>query len=168
MNGGFPAAEPGASSRSSTRTDYLLNDRARTAGVVYFTGAGQSLDARRNVHGHPRQRAPLQLAFASVYPDPDVDTETLHGLSRRPGTFERARRGLEADEEPVAGRVDLDAFAPQDLGTHGIVMLREHSPPAAITQAPGMLGGTDDVGEEQRGENALHLARLASDASKNR
>jgi len=37
-------------------------------------------------------------------------------------------------------------------------MLREHGPPAAITQAAGMLGGPDDVGEEQRGENALHLA----------
>jgi hypothetical protein len=60
---------------------------------------------------------------------------TLHGLSRRPGTFERARRGIEAYKEPVASRVDLDAFAPRDLGTHGIVMLREHGPPAAITQA---------------------------------
>src|SRR2546427_6882508 len=37
-------------------------------------------------------------------------------------------------------------------------MPREQSLPAAITQAPGMVGGTDDVGEEQRCENALHLA----------
>jgi hypothetical protein len=94
-------------------------------------GPGESLDSRRDVHRHPRQRAPLQLAFASVYTDPDVDTETLHGLSRRPGTFERARRGIEADKEPVARRVDLGAFASQDLGTYGIVMLREDSPPAA-------------------------------------
>jgi hypothetical protein len=35
-------------------------------------------------------------------------------------------------------------------------MLLEHNPPAAIAQRWGMLGGTDDVGQEQRGENALH------------
>src|SRR4030095_7215502 len=147
----------------------ILKERIRSDDdVLHRTGhqdvtrAGQSLDARGDVHRHPRQRASLQLAFARVYPDPDVDTEALHGLSRRPGTVERARRGIEAYKEPVAGGVDLDAFAPRDLGTHGIVMLREHGPPAAITQAPGMLGGPDDVGEEQRCEDALHLAHRLS------
>src|SRR6266540_4798098 len=128
------------------------------AGHQDVTWAGKPLDARRNVHCHPRQRAPLQFALASVYTDPDFDTETLHGLSRRPRTFERPRRRLEADKEPIAGRVDLSTFAPQDFGTHCIVMLREQSPPAAITQALRMLGGPDDVGEELRCENAFHLA----------
>jgi hypothetical protein len=59
-------------------------------------------------------------------------------------------------KNPSPRRVDLGAFAPQDFGAHGIVMLLEHNPPAAIAQRWGMLGGTDDVGQEQRGENALH------------
>ena len=125
------------------------DDVLHRAGHQDVTRAGKSLDSRRDVHRHPRQRAPLQLAFARVYTGPDVDTETLHGFSRCPGTFESARRGIEADKEPVASRIDLGAFAPRDLGTHGRVMLREHSPPAGIAQTPGMLGGPDDVGEEQ-------------------
>src|SRR6266851_2147670 len=93
------------------------DDVLHRAGHQDVTRAGESLDSLRDVHRHPGQRAPLPVAFASVYADPDVDAETLHRLSRCPGTVERARRGIEADKEPVASRVDLGAFAPRDLGT---------------------------------------------------
>jgi hypothetical protein len=154
------------SSKARVRSD---DDVLHRAGHQDVTRAGESLDARRDVHRHPRQRAPLQLAFASVDTGPDVDTEALHGLSRRPGTFERARRGFEADKESVPSGVDLDAFAPRDLGTHCQVMLREHGAPAGIAQPAGMLGGADDVGEEQRGEEcASPRSPSVSDASMSR
>src|SRR5260370_18657983 len=80
------------------------DDVLHRAGHQDVTRAGESLDSRRNVHRHPGQRAPLPLAFASVYADPDVDAETLHGLSRRPAPLQRARWGIEADTQPAAIR----------------------------------------------------------------
>jgi hypothetical protein len=48
------------------------------------TSADQSLDARRDVHCHPLQRAPFQLTFAGVDTGPNFNTETPHGLSLLP------------------------------------------------------------------------------------
>ena len=53
---------------------------------------------------------------------------------------------------------DLPATEPRQALAHDRVMVAEQRSPAAVAQLGGMLGGRDDVREENRREDAVGLA----------
>jgi hypothetical protein len=64
-------------------------------------------------------------------------------------------RPIERREEPVAGRVELAAAEAAELAADGRVMPLEQRTPARVAQQGCDPGRADDVGEEDRCEDAL-------------
>src|SRR5262245_15565317 len=77
------------------------------------------------------------------------------------GAADRPGRTIERGEKPVARRIDLPAAKTLELLAHEDVMLGEDLAPPPVAQGRRLLGGTDDVGEEDRGEYAGRLGDVS-------
>ena len=86
-----------------------------------------------------------------------VEAELANGFRDRAGAADRARRTVEAGEESVAGRVDLDAAMAHQLLAHELMMLLQHVSPTAVTERGGTLARADDVGEQNGREHAVRF-----------
>ena len=124
--------------------------------------AGGRHDAGRGRHGDSADLGPDLLDLADVQAGPDFDAECPHGLD----CVECAGRGLgrsvEDREEPVAGRVHLAAAVAPQRRANDAVMLLDEVAPTPVTELSGKLGRTDDVREQDGGEEALGLALPAA------
>src|SRR5262245_54024320 len=77
------------------------------------------------------------------------------------GAADRPSRAIERGEKPVARRIDLPAAKTLELLANEDVMLGEELAPPPVAQRRRLLGGTDDVGEEHRGEYAVRLGDVS-------
>ena len=105
----------------------------------------------------PRTFVAVELALAGVDARTDVDAELPQRVADRERAADGARRTVERGEEPVAGGVDLAAAKPLELAPNRGVVRAEELAPAAIAELHGPLRRADDVGEENRGEDAVGL-----------
>ena len=78
----------------------------------------------------------------------------------RVGAPHRTRRPVETREEAVTGRVDLASAKADELLPDERVMSLNQIAPARVSQFRCALRGADDVGEEQRREDAIGLGWL--------
>src|SRR5215213_4173722 len=120
-------------------------------------------DARAHVDGEARRLAVDQLALAGVDPGAHVETESLRALDELQRAPDRPRGAVEAGEEAVSGGVDFRAAVALQLPADERPLLREQLAPAPVAELGGSLGRADEIGEEERGENAVrNVARRGS------
>ena len=119
---------------------------------------GQRRDPRTDVHRHAGNivfRGAAHLDLAGVNADPHLDAQYPHRVDDVVGTRERGARAGERGDEPVAGGVDFaSAESLQFVANDGVVVV-QHVAPAPVPEQRGAFGGTDDVGEHDRGQQAL-------------
>jgi len=78
----------------------------------------------------------------------------------------RTARAVEGCEEAVAGMVDFPAAELPEQTTHGLIVLAAKGSPADVSEFCQALGGTDEIGEEdrRRGPRRSKTTRRAKDA----
>ena len=103
------------------------------------------------------------LALSGVKSHIEIDPELPGGITYGSGTMDRPRGTVERGDEAVAGGLDLLSSEPANLAPNSAIMLVEQRSPPLVTQGEGPFGGPDDVGEQNRREDAfdLHLGALA-------
>ena len=89
------------------------------------------------MHGNAGDLAVDDLALSGVDTGSHLDSEFPHRLDDRARTRDRACGAVEASEESVAGRVDLDTTETEKLAPYGRMVLREQLAPAAIAELGG-------------------------------
>ena len=75
------------------------------------------------------------LAFTRVYARPNFEVELPRRLDYCACTRDRSPRPVEATEEPISRRVDLDSSIAVEITTDDPVVLFEHLAPASIPTA---------------------------------
>jgi hypothetical protein len=122
-----------------------IPDRARGE---HFARTRERRDPRRRMDGDSAYVVTAALDLPEV--DSAADSEVQ--LPDRPadgvGAGKRASRGIEEDEEPVTGGVDLLSAIAADLAAHVLMVPLEKLAPAMVAEIDGALSGTHDVGEE--------------------
>src|SRR5918992_1227765 len=115
----------------------------------------------------PALRDALQLTLAAILEGDaragtDLDAERRDGIGQRHRAPDGAGRRLEGREEAVPGRLDLAPPKALQLGADEPVVLVEEIPPPPVAHRGGEGRGLDDVGEQQRGEDAIWIGARAS------
>jgi hypothetical protein len=101
--------------------------------------------SRSDVDGQPGDLLPDALALAGVDPRPHLETELGNPLHDLAGTGDRPRGPVEAREEPVPGRVDLDSAEALELTADGRVVLLEQLSPGAVAKLHRPFGRADQI-----------------------
>ena len=104
----------------------------------------------------PRDRR-SDLALAGMQPDPKLDPKVLGGVHERPRTADGSGGSVEADDEAIAGGVDLSAPKAPELVTDHPIMGVEQGPPALIAERRRTFGRGGDIREQHGGEDAFDL-----------
>src|SRR5689334_22661726 len=86
---------------------------------------------------------------------PDLQSDGPQRLAQRGSGLDGAGGSIEGREKAVTRRVELPATEPRELPPDDGVVLRQKLSPRRIAEAGGKLGRTDDVGEEDRGEDPV-------------
>src|SRR2546423_484745 len=136
------------------RTGHQVLDRARGE---HLTGAGQSSNARADVHGKAADVVAHPLALTGVDAGSDVEVGLEEPIADGDGAADSARGPIEGGQEPIAGGADLLSAKSRELATYQRVMLLEEVAPGMVTERCRALGGADDVGKEDGGEHPIGL-----------
>ena len=106
------------------------------------------------VHRDSPDLAVVSDALPGVEPSSSLQSELSERIRDRGGASDRRRRRVEGREEPVAGIIDL-ASTPsiEQIADPGVVGLQEQGPPA-VTERCRQPSRADQVGEEQRDQDA--------------
>jgi hypothetical protein len=107
------------------------------------------------MHGDPPHLWPDDLDLAHVDAGTDLDAHPVQSLHQIFGAVDGPGGLVERREKAVAGGVNLPTpVAFQNLPHEGVVLGQEMTP-AAITELRREIGGSDDVGEHHRSQEAL-------------
>jgi hypothetical protein len=112
------------------------------------------------MHRDSPNLAVVSDALPGVEPSSGLQSELSERNRDRGGASDRRRRRVEGREEPVAGIVDLGSTPSiEEIADPGVVGLQEQGPPA-VTERCRQASRADQVGEEQRDQDAaLHPVR---------
>jgi hypothetical protein len=132
-------------------------DRARDENVP---GAGQGRNPCSDDDREPGQLVARALALARVDSGAHVEPEIAHAVDDRAGAANRTSRSVEAGEEPGARGVELRPAKALELPADQRVVPVEEIAPHSVSELGCTLGRPDEVGEEERGENAVGDLRL--------
>jgi hypothetical protein len=110
---------------------------------------GALADAGRNVHGHPGQPVPKQLALAGVDAGAQLDAEPGGGDAQLLGTDDRRLGGVERHQEAVAPIGQHPAAGLVDGLVDDFVVALEQLAPPRVTESGEVLGRADNVGNQQ-------------------
>ena len=138
--------------------------RSRTAGDENLSCAGLRHDSRGDVEGDPADPAVDDLALARVDPGTDLEPQGADIVGYGARAADRAARPVEGGDEAVPGRVQLLSAIAGELLPDQRVVPGEQRPPLSVPERGCPLGRSDDVREEDRGEDALRLGRLSQTA----
>ena len=97
----------------------------------------------------------LHLHLACLHATADLQPQAPHRVARGHGAPDRPGRTVEDGEEPVTCGVHLPSPEPLELNPDDGSMGIEAVVPRPVTHRRGQLGGTDDVGEQHRGQDPL-------------
>src|SRR5262249_10214319 len=134
------------------RTRHEVTNGARHQ---HFPRLCDGSDARPDADGDPRGLAVVQLAFADVDADTDVEVERANFRDDGLSGPDCARRPVERCEEAVPGSVALLAPEPREFASYDSVVSSEKVTPSAVAECTGTLGGPEEVGEHDRRQDAL-------------
>jgi hypothetical protein len=106
------------------------------------------------MHRDSPNLAVVSDALPGVEPSSGLQSELSERNRDRGGASDRRCRRVEGREEPVAGIIDL-ASTPsiEEIADSGVVCLQEQGPPA-VTERCRQPSRADQVGEEQRDQDA--------------
>ena len=108
------------------------------------------------MHGDSANLTRGALDLAGVDSRTDLEPEGTHGVTDGERRAYGARRAVEQREEAVTRGVDLVARESAELESYGSVMLCEQVCPRASPSSPHHLRRAHDVGEQERGEDAVY------------
>ena len=97
------------------------------------------------------------FTFARVQPHPEIDTQLARGLTDGLSAPDGASGAVERGHEPVTGGIDLPPTESAELFSHGSIVSVQERAPALVAQRCGVCGGTDDVGDQDGGEDPIDL-----------
>ena len=97
--------------------------------------------------------------FAGVEARPDLDPDALDTIDDRSSAPHGSRRSVEGRLHPVARQLVELAAVPLDLFARQLIVLGQQASPLAIPELCRALGGSDDIREQDRGENAIRIRR---------
>ena len=107
------------------------------------------------MHRDARHVVPPPLDLSRVHADADVDAELAQGVADRDRTLHGPGRAVEDREHPVARPLDQAPAEAGQLAVDRPVVLLEAGRPGPVAERGGLLGRADDVGEEDRGQEAV-------------
>ncbi len=105
----------------------------------------------------PRACPPAMTTSPVCSPARISRSRSATARDHRPRALDGADRAIEQGQEAVAGRPDLSSAVSIQLRPHRLVVLEQQAPPANIADLAQTGRGIDDVGEQDRGQNALVL-----------
>src|SRR3954453_18155351 len=98
--------------------------------------------------------------FTGMQPGPDLQIQSPHRRRHGSGASDRPCGTIEQRQEPVACGIELAPAPAIELRPHHLVVRDDDPPPRRIAHPAQSRGRIDDVGEEDRGEDALVLVGL--------
>ena len=104
--------------------------------------------------GHP---ARVELDLASVNASANMEAECCHPFDRLARGAHRQRGCVEHGEEPVTGRVDLDAVVPVKDAPDLVVMPPEQRDPSRVADLLQAIRRSHHVGKQDRLHQARHV-----------
>jgi len=118
-----------------------------------------------DVHGQAGdvvfQGAAAHLHLTRVDSDPHLDPQHPDRVDDGIRARDRRARAAERGDESVSGRVDFAAGESLQFVTHDGVVVVQEIAPAVVAEQGGALGRTDDVGEDDRRQQALGIRPAA-------
>ena len=117
-------------------------------------------DSRAGMDCDPSRLTVGDFALAGVQSCAYLETEIAQRADYGIGTANGACRAVEGCEEAVAGGVDLSAAEAKQFAPDQLVVALEQFPPTAVAQFGCPRRRSDDVGEEDGGENPVGFALL--------
>src|SRR5207244_6956498 len=121
----------------------------------HLAGAGVRGDACTRVDRDPPNRSVCELDLAGVDSGSHFEAERPDALRDRSCAAEGSGRSVEGREEAVACSIDFASAKALQLTSNERVVLFEQIVPAPVTELARALGRTDDVGEEDRRQDAV-------------
>src|SRR5919106_2682415 len=125
------------------------------AGHEDLAGARVCRDARADDHGQARRLPIDELALAGMDPGAQLQAQRLRLQDDRPRARDRPGGAVEPREDPVARAVHLGTSVALDLATGALQLPGESLAPPPVAQRCRLLGGCDEVGEEERCEDCV-------------
>jgi hypothetical protein len=95
------------------------------------------------------------LTLASMKPRADFNAERPDLLCNGAGATNTARWTIKGGEKSVAGRFDLTAAKACEIATDRGVMMIQEITSALVAECGSLLGGADDIGEEDRRQDTI-------------
>jgi hypothetical protein len=125
-----------------------------TAGARYphFAWLRLPADASSDVDCESGEVVANDLTLARVEPGPDLDTEIADGIDQRLGAADRAGRPGKHAERAVAHHLDHPTTVSVDMSPQDGLVAVKHAAPAVTALLGRLLGRTDDVSEENGGQ----------------
>src|SRR5581483_8043003 len=103
--------------------------------------------------GHSGDAVASKLDLPGVDAGTDLDVERPEGVAYGEGALDGATGTVEGRQEAIAGGIDLPTAETLELLSHRLVMALEQVAPVSVAEPGGPVGGTDDVGEQDGGQD---------------
>src|SRR6478752_1457356 len=116
-------------------------------------------DARGGMDGYAPDVMAPDLDFAGMKARAQRQSDLLRGRPERQGTAYGAARSIESRQNAVAGRLDQSPAMPLKQLNCQLIVTIQQSPPCLIAFRSSAPCRIDDVGEQNRGKNALEAIR---------
>ena len=97
----------------------------------------------------------LELDFSRMNPSAGGEAVVGGGIDHGRGPPHRSSRGVEENEEAVAGGLRLTSAKALDFGTHRLVVLGKQQPPPSVAEPRQHLCRTAQVREDQGRKDAV-------------
>jgi hypothetical protein len=123
-----------------------------------LAGSRQSRDASADRHGDSRESPTVRLNLAGVKPCPKLKPLPAHRLADRPSAAHGAGGAVEDSKEPVAQALDLTPAKPGELSARHMCVLLPNVTPTVVAHRRRLRGRVDDVGEQDRREDAMKVS----------
>ncbi len=107
-------------------------------------------DPGTHMNGDAAHSAVQYLALARMDPRSDTYAELADAFDDVACACHRSRWTLEGRKEAVTRRIDLEAAEAVKFFADDRMVMNKELPPRTIANRDGSLGGSDDVGEENR------------------
>src|SRR2546428_452462 len=96
-----------------------------------------------------------QLALPRMQSRPDRNPKLMYGVPNRTRASDCPRRAVECRQETVPCRLHLATPVSQQLPSDDFVVFHEKALPPFVPKLVDLLGGGDDVGQEDRSQEAV-------------
>jgi hypothetical protein len=138
------------------RARYQILDCARHQNLA---STGKRRNPRAYVNSDTANIVADHFALACMEPSTDLYAERPDFLGNGTGAANAARWTVKGGEKAVSSCFHFMASKAREIAPDRGVMIVEKIAPALIAECGGFLGRADDVGEENRGEDAVDWDR---------